>query len=82
MIIVYILGIVFGLYLMWLGTTFWMMDDEDYNRHRELILYPENDVLGNTVTTLYKDEDGNLKVRKRVSIGATKRLLNKVWNNE
>ncbi len=82
MIIVYIMGIVVGLYLIWLGLTFWMMDDEDYTRHRELILYPENDVLGNTTTTLYKDEDGNLKVRKRVSIGATKRLLNKVWNND
>jgi len=58
------------------------MDDEDYNRYRNLLLNPEDDINGDTTMTLYKDNDGNLKIRKRVSIGASKRLLNKVWNND
>jgi len=57
-----------------------MMDDEDYNNYRNLLIHPEDDINGDTTMTLYKDEKGNLKIRKRVSIGASKRLLNKVWN--
>lgn len=55
------------------------ISNEDYDRHRELLLHPENDLLGNTITSMSMGENGQLKFNKRASIGATKRLLHKAW---
>ena len=71
---------VFGLYVLWLGITIAKMTDEEYSRHRNLILHPEEDFLGNTTTSIVMDKDGNIIKRVRCSLGATKRLLHKVWD--
>lgn len=75
----FILLVVF-LYCVWFFITILRIPEEDYNRHRELILYPENDILGNTTTSMSMGQDGKIQFKKRASIGATKLLLHKAWN--
>jgi len=71
---------VFALYMLWTGLTLFKMTDEEYSRHRQLLLHPEEDHTGDTTTSILMDKDGNVIRRVRCSLGATKRLLHKVWN--
>lgn len=61
-------------YFCYLAVTFFSIPIEKYNRHRELLKHPENDILGDTKTSISM-VDGELKIKKRASIGATKRLF-------
>ena len=67
------------LYIIWLFIMLMGISDVDYKKHRNLIMHPENDPLNDTMTSISMGKDGNLIIRKRVSIGATKRFLNKSW---
>jgi len=71
---------VFGLYLLWTGLTLAKMSNEEYSRHRQLLLHPEEDHMGNTTTSILMDSNGNVIRRVQCSLGATKRLLHKVWD--
>lgn len=66
----------FSLYLFYISYLLLRISDEDYKRHRNLVLHPENDILGDTITSLSMGKDG-LIIKKRASDGATKRFLNK-----
>jgi len=77
MLFLNIVAIFMSLYVMYLGCILWNISDEDYDRYRKLLLDPESDTTGDTIQTIFRDENGNIRVRRRVSIGATKRFLNK-----
>lgn len=73
------LSFVAFLYFVYMFIIVLGIDEGSYDRHRELILHPERDTLGDTVTSMSMGADGKLKFKKRASIGATKRLLHKAW---
>ena len=77
-VILSIIFIVLALYFLFISLTMILMSDEDYNRHRKLLLHPELDAMGDTITSV-SIKDGKWVVKKRASIGATKRLLHNVW---
>lgn len=79
MIVFYSCMAVFGLYLILIGITLATMSNEEYAKHRELVLHPKSDYSGNTTTSIIM-KDGHVVRRVKCSIGATKRLLNNVWN--
>lgn len=61
-------------YFCYLAVTFINIPTEKYKRHRELLKHPENDILGDTSTSISM-VGGKLKIKKRASDGATKRLF-------
>jgi len=71
------LALFISLYCFYLAYILWNISDEDYERYRKLLLDPDSDTTGDTIQTIFRDENGNICVRRRVSIGATKRFLNK-----
>lgn len=77
-----IVGLVVFMFSCYLGLIFMtilLMTYEEYQTHRNLLLHPERDFLGN-ITTSITMVNGKLQIKKRASIGATKRLLHKVWS--
>ena len=73
------ISLVIFLYFLYLFIIILGISDEDYDKHRELLLHPEDDILGNTTTSISMGYDGKLIIKKRASIGATKVLLHKAW---
>jgi len=65
------------LYVLWLLFIIINVSDESYNEYRKLLLNPELDTDGgDTVKYLVRKHTGEVQVRTKVSIGATKRFLN------
>jgi len=64
-------------YCFYLAYILWNISDEDYERYCKLLLDPDSDTMDDTVQTIFRDYSGKIRVRRRVSLGATKRFLNK-----
>ena len=90
MLIFYIFLLLFGLYLFYLAYIFWKMSDEECISYRKKLLYYLEDkkdeeysiweIEDGKIETIFRDKNGDIKVKRNISPGYSKVFFNNIKN--